>query len=79
MDQAAACWTNLLLVLLIAGVVVGGGVLLAGFQSLLGHAHITEEAVLGSSCQSNHSGWSRPLFPYHCELANLEYVQLEAA
>ena len=30
MDQAAASWTNLLLVLLIAGVVVGGGVLLVG-------------------------------------------------
>ena len=58
MDQAAASWTNLLLILLIAGV-VGGGVLVAGFQSLLGHVHTKEEAVLvGSSWQSNHSGWS---------------------
>ena len=72
MDQAAASWTNLLLVLLIAGVVVGGGVLLAGVQSLLGHVQITEEAVLvGSSWQSNLSGWSRPLFPDHYDLASL--------
>ena len=68
MDQAAASWTNLLLVLLIAGAVVGGSVLLAGFQSLLDHVQITEEAVLvGSSWHGNHSGWSRPLsrFPDH--------------
>ena len=80
MDQAAASWTNLLLVLLIAGAVVGGSVLLAGFQSLLDHVQITEEAVLvGSSWHGNHSGWSRPLFPDHCDLASLEYEQLEAA
>ena len=80
MDQAAANWTNFLLVLLIAWVVVVGGVLLAGFQLLFGYVQIIEEVVIvGSSWQSNHLGWSRPLFPYQYELASLDYAQLEAA
>ena len=104
-------WINILFVLLIGGVIIGGGLLLVNFPTQFGRIPVVAfklrdvtPSAIGSlqptlnqihcpmclsassvptpsptSLQTSHSGWSRPQFPDHCEIAALELVTHEAA
>ncbi len=85
MAGSSAAWACLLLLgLIFAGVVVGGGLILVGARisaspplSLADGPATPAGTIL--AVRWPNKGWSRPLLPDHGELAATEQAQLEAA
>ena len=71
---------NLLIALIIAAVVIGGGLVFFGSDiSAVAAPSLVGQAVQATSVRWPNKGWSRPVLPDHAELAASEQAQLEAA